>query len=213
MSNSLAIAAVTSTLRKLLDDGVRFLDDGVTSDPEFSDLFVKTLPPFKVRSTSSDNEDNSGGNLIPRRLDIKANLTSAGFVVSKFMADNLMVNLHLINNSVQLNDFTFNFFDGTISGNAEIRTVDSGGFSITCNTRNSDINIHELFSAFNNFAQNFIIDRNIAGSLDGTVIVSGAGAEQDRHDEHGEIFHGVLSLGVTGEQTGMMRTFCALAGS
>jgi hypothetical protein len=63
MSNSLAIAAVTSTLRKLLDDGVRLLDDGVTQDPEFSDLFVKTLPPFKVRSTGSDTEDNSG-NLI-----------------------------------------------------------------------------------------------------------------------------------------------------
>jgi hypothetical protein len=119
---------------------------------------------FKRDGTGNDSAD-----ILPERLNISANLISDEFIVNKFKADNLEIKMHLIENNLKLNNFILNFFDGIISGNAEINTSNTGGFSITCNTRSSKVNIGELFAAFNNFAQTFIIDRNIAGSLDGTI--------------------------------------------
>lgn len=54
MSNSLAIAAITSTLQKLLDEGVKLLDDSTTPDPELTYVHVTTLPPDRARDPSSD---------------------------------------------------------------------------------------------------------------------------------------------------------------
>lgn len=46
MSNPLSIAAVTSTLRKLLEDGIK-------SDPDLTDTKVTTQPPDKVANTGN----------------------------------------------------------------------------------------------------------------------------------------------------------------
>ncbi len=58
---------------------------------------------------------------------------------------------------------------GTITGNALISQNKKHLVSITCNSVSQQINIQELFTAFNNFAQNFIVDKNIKGKLNGTI--------------------------------------------
>lgn len=57
MSNSLAIEAVTSALRKLLEDGTKLLDSG-DQDPELTDLEVTTQPPDRARNTKTNNQIN-----------------------------------------------------------------------------------------------------------------------------------------------------------
>jgi hypothetical protein len=57
MSNSLAIEAVTSALRKLLDDGTRKLDDG-QADGKFTNLVVTTQPPDRARGNNTNNQLN-----------------------------------------------------------------------------------------------------------------------------------------------------------
>jgi hypothetical protein len=51
MSNSVAIATVTSVIAKLLEIGIKIDDDGST-DTELTDLDVTTLPPAKARPGS-----------------------------------------------------------------------------------------------------------------------------------------------------------------
>ncbi len=58
---------------------------------------------------------------------------------------------------------------GSITGNALISQNRKHLVSITCNSVSQQINIQELFTAFNNFAQNFIVDKNIKGKLNGTI--------------------------------------------
>jgi hypothetical protein len=57
MSNSVAIATVTSVLAKLLDTGVKLNDDG-TADPDLTDLDVTTLPVGKARNNKTSNQLN-----------------------------------------------------------------------------------------------------------------------------------------------------------
>jgi hypothetical protein len=57
MSNSLAIAAVTAALRKLIEDGTKLLDDG-SPDMELTDLEVTTQPLDKARNNKTSNQIN-----------------------------------------------------------------------------------------------------------------------------------------------------------
>lgn len=57
MSNSLAIAAVTVILSRLLEKGIKLKDDG-NPDPDLTDLKVTTLPPAKARETRTFNQIN-----------------------------------------------------------------------------------------------------------------------------------------------------------
>lgn len=57
MSNSLAIAAVTAIISRLLEKGVKLNDDG-TADQDLTDLAVTTLPPSKARGTRTSNQIN-----------------------------------------------------------------------------------------------------------------------------------------------------------
>lgn len=135
-----------------------------------ADLNINLTEFDITRYFNTGNSENLAREpIIPQRLDIKANLSSSLFIVNKFRADDLNIQMHLINNKVNLNNFNFNFYDGVIKGNAEITDLYGKGLSITCNTENSAVNLKELFTAFNNFAQNFIIDRNLSGSLNGTI--------------------------------------------
>ncbi len=58
---------------------------------------------------------------------------------------------------------------GSITGNALISQNKKHLVSITCNSVSQQINIQELFTAFNNFAQNFIVDKNLKGKLNSTI--------------------------------------------
>jgi hypothetical protein len=57
MSNSAAIATVTSVLAKLLETGIKLNDDG-NSDPDMTDLDVTTQSPGKARNNKTSNQVN-----------------------------------------------------------------------------------------------------------------------------------------------------------
>lgn len=108
----------------------------------------------------------------PARLDLNATIHANIFSLNQFQANGLVVDFALKQNESFINSFNFNFLDGSISGNALITENISDGFSVTCNAKTSYIDIHELFKAFNNFAQHFIVEENVRGRLDGTVMFS-----------------------------------------
>jgi len=83
MSNSLAIEAVTSALRKLLEDGTKLLDTG-DQDPELTDLEVTTQPPDRARNTKTNNQINlflyqTAVNAALRNMDIPRQVRSGEF--------------------------------------------------------------------------------------------------------------------------------------
>jgi len=107
--------------------------------------------------------------LFPKRMHMNARLHIAGFEASTFNATDLWLKVSLIGDSMYIPDFSLKFQNGSITGNALISQNKKHLVSITCNSVSHQINIQELFTAFNNFAQNFIVDKNIKGKLNGTI--------------------------------------------
>ncbi len=122
---------------------------------------------------NSQEDDGQGKGyvaILPKRMHLKARLHSDGFDASRFRATDLSLTVALAGDSLQIPSFSLKFGDGSLSGNAFITQKDPyHTVHIRCNSISRQIDIHELFTAFNNFAQKFIIDKNLKGSLNGTI--------------------------------------------
>jgi len=117
--------------------------------------------------------NSSGGykslSIFPANIYLKARVKSKNFIAGKFKASDLSLNLSSLNDSLYIDNFYLKFPDGSITGNALISGSAKKMFSITCNAQPQKINIQQLFTAFNNFTQHFIVDKNMKGLLNGTV--------------------------------------------
>ncbi len=122
-------------------------------------------------------KDNASGSakkrgyvtLFPQRMRMNARLHTGVFDAARFHATDLSLRVSLAGDSMYIPDFSLTFRDGSITGNALISQNKKHVVSITCNSVSQQINIQELFTAFNNFAQNFIVDKNLKGKLNGTI--------------------------------------------
>lgn len=107
--------------------------------------------------------------ILPSPIHLTAEIHTGELVISKFVANDLQLRMELEKDSANINNFNFKFIDGSISGNALIKFNEEPGFSVACNAKTTYVDIHELFTAFNNFSQHFIISENVQGRLDGSI--------------------------------------------
>lgn len=100
---------------------------------------------------------------------LNARLRADNFTAGKFRATDISLRLSTARDSIYVHDFYLKFPDGSITGDALITAGRGHLISVTCNSRPSRINIQQLFTAFNNFTQTFIVDKNVKGSLNGSI--------------------------------------------
>jgi hypothetical protein len=147
----------------LLKGGVLFSDLTVSSGNYSIDYLLQK------DQQSSSTVKRGYVTLFPKRMHMNARLHMAGFDAARFHATDLSLKVSLVGDSMYIPDFSLKFRDGSITGNALISQNRKHLVSITCNSVSHQINIQELFTAFNNFAQKFIVDKNIKGNLNGTI--------------------------------------------
>jgi hypothetical protein len=107
--------------------------------------------------------------VFPSGIYMKARVKAGSFIAGKFTASNVSFEMSALKDSIFLDKIILMFPDGSIKGNALITMDASRKISVTCNAQPQKINIQQLFYAFNNFTQHFIIDKNIKGLLDGSI--------------------------------------------
>jgi hypothetical protein len=100
---------------------------------------------------------------------LNARLRADVFTAGKFKATDVSLHLSTARDSIYVHDFYLKFPDGSITGDALITEGRGHVVSVTCNSFPSKINIQELFTAFNNFTQTFIVDKNVKGHLNGSI--------------------------------------------
>ena len=139
-----------------------------------ADLEIRTdhidLNNILLSKTRKRSGINSGGiQVFPANIRLNARLKTGNFTAGKFEASDVSLTLAAIRDSVFVSNFMLKFPDGSIAGNALITGNTGHGLTVTCNSWPRMINIQELFTAFNNFTQHFIIDKNVRGHVDGAV--------------------------------------------
>ncbi len=147
----------------LLKNGVLISDLTVSTDNYSIDYLLKK------DQTSGSSAKKGYVTLFPQRMHMNVRLHTAGFDAARFHATDLSLKVSLVGDSMYIPDFSLKFQNGSISGNALISQNKNHLVSITCNSVSQQINIQELFTAFNNFAQKFIVDKNLRGKLNSTI--------------------------------------------
>lgn len=136
------------------------------------EISTDNLNISKYLNQPTDKNARSGYqslSVFPCNMYLKAKLRAGNFEAGKFRANDLMVSLSALKDSVYINQYALKFPDGSISGNALITADKDKIFSISCHAQPQQINIQQLFTAFNNFSQQFILDKNVKGLVSGNI--------------------------------------------
>ena len=135
-----------------------------------SDLQISTdIISINRYLRKSDNSSAKHYEIFPDRILLNAIIKSDHFVAGKFEATDVTIQLQAKKDSILMRQFAFRFPDGHITGNATISLDRQQKLTVRCTAQPQKINIQQLFYAFDNFAQHFILDKNIRGQLGGSI--------------------------------------------
>ncbi|MBN2274804.1 MAG: hypothetical protein JXR41_14610 [Bacteroidales bacterium] len=135
-------------------------------------LYSKVLDFNNLTVRQKDTSNVSTGLKFPDHFNANVKITADEFRIGKFDAKNLKCDAAYSEKTFNIKNFNFKFIDGSISGNSSISQASDSCFLIECNADLKYIDIQQLFSSFNNFRQNFIVDENLRGKLGSHVIFS-----------------------------------------
>jgi|WetSurMetagenome_2_1015567.scaffolds.fasta_scaffold00003_87 hypothetical protein len=132
------------------------------------------LQPELLFPSLSDTDAPSGkktGFHFPGDVIIDATLRTDSFKYKTFDAENVAGKVSYKPKILNFKSLTLNSMDGFVSGNgfivqnADQSFIGRGSFEV------KEVNVNKAFTSFKNFGQDFIVARNLAGSLSGSVSV------------------------------------------
>lgn len=97
------------------------------------------------------------------RVNINFNSTIQHIEFRKFEANNVQGVLRLKNKKMSVDTLAFNTLDGRVNLGGLVDLADSSQVLISCFSDLNNISITKLFTAFENFDQTVVIDKNIKG--------------------------------------------------
>jgi hypothetical protein len=120
-------------------------------------------------SRKSTTGSSTLNRLLPPQIELKAGIKAKNFTAGKFNATDVKFELNATGDSIYIQNYNLRFPDGSINGTAKIILDRDKKLTVTCNASPHNINIQQLLFSFNNFTQNFIVDKNVKGQLTGRV--------------------------------------------
>ena len=142
-----------------------------------SDLII--MEDFLPKSNNSTANNET---IIPTNIEFKLDAKIKKFVFGKFEAKNIHGDMECKHRKVFVNDVTLETSDGEVILNA-FADNNKNRLDVVMQTSFSNININKLFTSFNNFGQNTLIDKNIKGVATATVDFSGTWSNRLEVDE------------------------------
>ena len=128
-------------------------------------LNLKSLLSNQLQAKNKDSKSKS---IYTRNVYSKIILTIKDFEFGKFNAANISSVINYSPGILSFKILRLNSFNGDINGHGSV-TVKNDNYFIQCHSELKSIDINEFFYSFNNFGQNFIVDRNLKGNLSGDV--------------------------------------------
>lgn len=134
---------------------------------------VKRKPASK--NSIKEVSDQLSAVLEAAKINIRLNVNKA--IYNRFVANNLVADIALLNDGIYFNQINVNHAGGKLNLKGNIKQAGNvNKFSI--NTVISRVNVKEFFYAFNNFGQNSITNENLKGFISAKVNASGSMTEK-----------------------------------
>ena len=102
---------------------------------------------------------------LPENVSINLITGIEKFEYKNFKADKLKASVLFLPKAVQIKSFKCNSMEGNISLHGKICENHNTNFNLNIKTQLKNIEIADLFQSFDNFGQNFIINKNVRGKL------------------------------------------------
>lgn len=118
---------------------------------------------------SKENNDSTYTFSLPDNIAFKGKAVIDTFSFRKFKANNVSSNIVYINHSLKANNVKLNTMEGAINGHFELSENKNGKFLMSSSANLTNINIHTLFNHFENFGQEYFIDKYIKGYATSTI--------------------------------------------
>ena len=125
------------------------------------------MDEFLSESESSDDEEYKL--TLPEKTSLQLRFDIGHFSFRKFEANNVIGNASLENQMLKLNDFNCKTSDGTAKINGFVDAANKDKVVFECSGKLDRINVKKMFTQFENFGQEFIMDKHIEGILTSTI--------------------------------------------
>jgi hypothetical protein len=128
--------------------------------------------------TADNSANSSPGSLpddfyrMPDSVFLNASYTVESFRFNHFEAQQVSAEINYRPGLLVLNSLRFNGMEGSITGGGAIAQKHNGMYSVRTAVNLNNINIQTLFYGCENFAQDFIVDKNLKGKVTGSLMFS-----------------------------------------
>lgn len=125
-----------------------------------------SLDPFLVKDETQDNPVTF---TLPAGIQILMDFSADSLTAGKFTAGELYGKLFYQTGHLNLESLEMNTLGGKLKGNSALHQEGDKSLRFRTTNRIDGIDIKKLFAAFNNFNQEFITDRHLAGRISGNI--------------------------------------------
>lgn len=140
----------------------------ITGDVTSGIFIPSSFAALQKKSTENKNGEKSVS-VFPENVKAYINFHADSLINNDFHARNFNATLSYKPYVVSFNNLTANCLDGSINGDMLIGLKSDGNYIVKGAFNLNSIDIRKSFDSFHNFGQNFIIGRNLAGSVSGNV--------------------------------------------
>jgi hypothetical protein len=165
-SNTLLVDGILNNFFEfsLLRNKYLVLNADISSDI----ISIKTPIAYNPRNNSGKEEPAAS---LPTDLLVNANVYIKNLSIDKFEASDISGVINYRPGIINFRIKQLKSFDGSITGHGLI-TEKEDNYFIQCQSDLTLLDINRFFYSFNNFGQNFIVEKNLKGHLSGDVVFS-----------------------------------------
>lgn len=134
-----------------------------------ADFRAKTLDLNRIWNTSSSKRDTTYQFSLPQMVTFDFSLDLGEVNFRRFTAKKIEGTASYKNNLLILNPIRFRLASGVATGSASVRKLTETKYVVSSGFQLKQMNISELFYAFENFGQTMVTEQKISGTADARV--------------------------------------------
>ncbi len=134
-----------------------------------ADFSAETLDLNRIWNTSSSKRDTTYQFSLPQMVTFDFGLDVGEVNFRRFTAKNIEGEASYKNNLLTLSPIRFELASGVATGSASIKKLTESKYLVSSGFQLKQMNISELFYAFENFGQTMVTEQKISGTADARV--------------------------------------------